>query len=81
VPFKVCNLQISMAVDSRNSTDSPLRRPDVCQKVLGLNGETVKPGSPIFLLCPSHSGLLIIQIVEVPDGNSGTTLRMSLLRR
>jgi hypothetical protein len=40
VPFKACNLQISMAMDSRNSKDSPLRRPDVCQKVLGFNDET-----------------------------------------
>jgi hypothetical protein len=29
-----------MAIDSRNSTDSPLRSPEVCQKVPVLNGET-----------------------------------------
>jgi hypothetical protein len=27
-----------MAIDSRNSTDSSLRSPEVCQKVPGLNG-------------------------------------------
>ncbi len=40
--------------------DSPLPRPDVCQKFLGLNSETVKPSSPMIPLCPCHSGLLII---------------------
>jgi hypothetical protein len=31
VSFRVCNLQISWAIDSKNSRNSSLRRPDVCQ--------------------------------------------------